>query len=66
MYCKNCGAEINEGALFCGNCGMKIETEQPVYQPRPAWQVWLARIAAGIVILGVILYYWHIASGGMG
>lgn len=41
------------------------ETEQLVYQPRPAWQVWLARIAAGIVILGVILYYWHIASGGL-
>ena len=32
MICKNCGAEINEGALFCGNCGMKIETEQPVYE----------------------------------
>ena len=32
MYCKNCGAEINEGALFCGNCGMKIEAEQPVYE----------------------------------
>ena len=42
------------------------EAEQPVYQPRPAWQVWLARVAAGIVILGVILYYWHIASGGRG
>ena len=30
MYCKNCGAEINEGALFCGNCGVKLEIEQPV------------------------------------
>lgn len=39
--------------------------EQPAYQPRPMWQVWLARIAAAIVILGVILYYWHIASGGL-
>ena len=27
MFCKNCGAEMPEGALFCGNCGMKIETE---------------------------------------
>ena len=27
MYCKNCGAEIPDGAMFCGNCGMKIETE---------------------------------------
>ncbi len=32
MYCKNCGAEIGEGALFCGNCGMKVEAEQPVYE----------------------------------
>ena len=29
MYCKNCCAEIPDGALFCGNCGMKIETETP-------------------------------------
>ena len=32
MNCKNCGAELNEGAVFCGNCGMKIEAEQPVYE----------------------------------
>ena len=31
MNCKNCGAEIKEGALFCGNCGTKVE-EQPVYE----------------------------------
>ena len=30
MNCKNCGAELHEGALFCGNCGMKAESEQPV------------------------------------
>ena len=41
------------------------ETEEtPVYVPRPAWQVWAARIGLVIVIIGVILYYWHIASGG--
>ena len=38
--------------------------ETPVYEPRPAWQVWAARIGLVIVIIGVILYYWHIASGG--
>ena len=32
MNCKNCGAELNEGAVFCGNCGMKVEAEQPVYE----------------------------------
>ncbi len=39
MNCKNCGAELNEGALFCGNCGMKIEQE-PLYreQAQPAFE----------------------------
>ena len=46
----------------------RVETEesrQPAYQPRPMWQVWLARVAAGIMILGVLLYYWQIANGGL-
>ena len=30
MNCKNCGAELTEGAVFCGNCGVKLEIEQPV------------------------------------
>ena len=40
------------------------ESRQP-YVPRPAWQVWAARIGLVIMIISVILYYWHIASGGM-
>ena len=35
------------------------------YVPRPAWQVWAARIGLVIMIISIILYYWHIASGGM-
>jgi transcriptional antiterminator NusG len=38
--------------------------ETPVYKPRPTWQVWAARIGLVIMIICVILYYWHIASGG--
>ena len=33
MYCRNCGADIPEGATFCGNCGMKISAA-PENQPR--------------------------------
>lgn len=48
----------------------QVETEQPVqqgkpYVPRPAWQVWGARIGVVIMIISVALYIWHIASGGM-
>lgn len=32
MICKNCGAELDEGAMFCGNCGMRVEQEKPVYE----------------------------------
>ena len=41
------------------------ETEQEHYVPRPKYQIWAARIGLALVILGVILYYWHIASGGL-
>ena len=43
----------------------KPEQPEEVYTPRPAWQVWAARIGLVIMIICVALYYWHIASGGM-
>ncbi|MBQ3147600.1 MAG: hypothetical protein IJB91_07740 [Oscillospiraceae bacterium] len=39
--------------------------EQPVYTPRPGWQVWVARIGVGIVLIGFILYCLHIAGIGI-
>ena len=42
-----------------------LVSEEAGYKPRPAWQVWAARIGVVIMIICVALYYWHIASGGM-
>ena len=39
--------------------------EEEGYTPRPAWQVWAARVGLVIMIISVILYYIHIATGGM-
>jgi len=39
--------------------------EQPVYRPRPGWQVWVARIGVGIVLIGFVLYCLHIAGIGI-
>ncbi len=38
MYCKNCGAEIADGAGFCPNCGQSVQPETqapetPAYVP---------------------------------
>ena len=48
------------------NPGSGEETQpEKAYVPRPAYQVWAARIGLVIVIIAVILYYLHIARGGM-
>ncbi len=41
-----------------------IPENKPGYTPRPAWQVWAARVGLVIMIISVILYYIHIATGG--
>ena len=38
--------------------------EKEGYVPRPAWQVWLARIALIIFILVLISYYLNLFWGG--
>lgn len=35
------------------------------YTPRPAWQVWAARIGLALFIGVLILYYGSIAGGGL-
>ena len=40
--------------------------EQKGYQPRPVWQIVLAWIGIGIMAVSIALYYWQIASGGLG
>jgi hypothetical protein len=44
---------------------LPAQEEKPKYTPRPVWQVWGARIGLVIMIISIILYYMHIASGGM-
>ncbi len=34
------------------------------YQPRPAWQVWAARVGLAVFIVVLILYYLQIFRGG--
>ncbi|MBQ7906590.1 MAG: zinc ribbon domain-containing protein [Clostridia bacterium] len=45
MYCPNCGQQLPDDALFCGNCGTKVSTSQPQETPnteaqysQPAYQ----------------------------
>ena len=40
-----------------------LQEEKEVYVPRPAWQVWGARIALVVFILFLIMYYINILRG---
>ncbi len=42
---------------------MNQEEHQEGYKPRPAWQVWAARVALVIFVIGVILYYVNLFRG---
>ena len=39
---------------------LEQEAQKEVYEPRPWWQVWGARILLVIFILGLIMYYCNI------
>lgn len=41
MFCKNCGAQLPDGAVFCTSCGTQTsqQSQQPTYQPQqPTYQ----------------------------
>ena len=44
---------------------LKDEKQQEEYAPRPAWQVWGARVGLVVFILFVIYQYLCILRGGM-
>ncbi len=47
---------------------MELENQNPEesrYTPRPAWQVWMARIGLFIFIVFLVFYYLNF-FGGMG
>ena len=39
---------------------LQQEIPEEGYKPRPKWQIWLARIALVVFILGLIMYYCNI------
>ena len=41
------------------------ETKESGYTPRPAWQVWAARIGLVVFFAFLLMYYLNILRGGM-
>ena len=41
--------------------GEFVPEEKEVYTPRPAWQVWAARVGLVIMLISIVLWLYHIA-----
>lgn len=46
------------------NIPLEETPEVPRYQPRPKWQVWLARIVLVVFLALLAMYYVNIYRGG--
>ena len=42
----------------------ELQPQEKPYVPRPAWQVWMARIALVVFVAFVLMYYINILRGG--
>lgn len=54
MYCKNCGKEIHEGAVFCAECGTKAG-EMPVKKPDGNKRKMTIAIIVAAVLLVILI-----------
>ena len=43
----------------------RTETQNTGYTPRPAWQVWAARIGLAVFIAFLVMYYLNVFRGGL-
>jgi hypothetical protein len=56
MYCKNCGKEHNDDALFCAFCGESIVEKEPEKKPAKCWSIF-AGIAKALGIVTIATFW---------
>ena len=60
MYCKHCGAELNEGSAFCKSCGKKAAEKSR--KGLVAAVIVLSALCAVLAVLNLLLFTGVIAS----
>lgn len=63
-HCPRCGAPINTGAAFCGNCGLQFEKAQkPAVDTLSVWDYILMMVIFSLPVVGIVLMvYWGFGS----
>ncbi len=63
MYCKNCGAQIDDNSRFCSHCGARqglLDSPEPKPAQRPGgkfpvWILWAILFLVGIMLMAVVI-----------
>ena len=67
MYCRKCGTQIEDTALFCSNCGERLSSTGTSVQNQPKKNMkkvsFLLRAIVGVVLLVILIVY---LIGGVG
>lgn len=54
MKCKRCGQEIQNGDMFCGNCGWKVEPKK-----KPVIPIIIGIVVVIILVVAGVFWYLH-------
>ena len=58
MFCPNCGAEIPNGAGFCGNCGCSVGGNKPAVQVKSGRDDTMSTVVKVFLIIACITQGW--------
>jgi len=53
MFCKKCGSEIDDNAVFCTNCGASIE--EPKKKKKSLFKRWWFWVIIGVVHTAIVI-----------
>jgi|GEM_PF-1601636 predicted nucleic acid-binding Zn ribbon protein len=56
MYCKKCGAQIEDNSVFCKECGERLIEKEKKPLPKKKIRKIIISVVAGILVIGIIVF----------
>lgn len=53
--CPKCGAPVNDGAMFCGNCGMMLKVVKQETDVLSVWDYILMMVLFSLPLVGLVM-----------
>ena len=66
MFCKNCGAEINDNAVICVKCGCSINNQAPAVEGTAKSKDWLTTLLLCLFLGGLGVHRFYVGKTGTG